>query len=136
MDEMRQYSLQRLNAIRAGRNPPPAPYALDDCLNGVADAGNQEWAAGGPAHGKFVRECITKVPSCACNWQQENMGYTSGSYQRSWQSEIDGILQSMMSEESYGGGHFQNIVSTKWKRVGVGIICTTNSLRFTHDFGP
>ena len=136
LEEMRQYSVKSLNVIRAGRNPPLPPYAEDACLDGVADAGNAEWGAGGPAHGKFVRECITKVPGCACDWQQENMGYAAGTAPTSWQARIDGILKSMMAEEPYSGGHFQNIVSTKWKRVGVGITCTSSSLRMTNDFGP
>jgi hypothetical protein len=137
VDEMRAYLLQKLNEIRAKRNLPA--YKGDSCLDLVATDGNNEWAAGGPAHGHFMRECLYIVPKCECNWQQENMGMSGGS-NRTWQTDIVMVLQNMMAEETYGGGHFLNIVSTKWTRVGTGILCTGSGssvmVRLTNDFGP
>jgi hypothetical protein len=140
IDQMRTYNLQVLNTIRAGRNPPLPPYKLDSCLNNIAAAANKEWASGGSAHGKFVRECITKRPNCKCNWQQENMGASWGTNlakNQTWKQIIERHMNNMMKEEPYNGGHFRNIVSTKWKRVGVGIVCNgIKSLHLTNDFGP
>lgn len=130
VEQKRAYNLLRLNALREAQGL--APYAMDDCLNAIAERANDEWILSQEMHGQFERECLAR-PTCECSWTQENMGY-GRSTGATWKADLDASLELMM-REGPGGGHHDNIVSTQWTRVGIGIRIFADTLYFTNDFG-
>ena len=115
------HNLRRLNQIRAARRvEQPPPLDPDPCLDQIATRSLDAWIAGGPVHGLFEQACLPRLPSCECDWEQENSGRSHGS---SWKRSIDRVLGEMMAEEFHDGGHFRNIIAPRWTRVGIAIAC-------------
>lgn len=129
IEDKRLYNLKRLNEIRDEYDLPP--LVMDECLNKIAELANDERIETDELHGMFSRECLMQE-SCECDWAQENQGDAYG--MGSWQEEMDVVLE-MMMDEGPGGGHHDNIVSTEWTRVGIGIRIFQDVLYFTNDFG-
>ena len=52
---------------------------------------------------------------------------------RSAQKQVDVMLKLMM-DEGPGGGHYDNMMSPKLRRIGVGIVYVNNRFYMTNDF--
>jgi uncharacterized protein YkwD len=128
-DDARQYNLSRINALRAQNGA--GPLVLDDTFDAFAQAGSDELAQDHRPHAHFSSD----VSSCGCDVRAENQGDPNGWTVASIHTQIDQILDAMMSEGP-GGGHHDNIVNPQWKRLGVGLVNPGGSLYFTNDFGP
>jgi hypothetical protein len=126
-DEARQYTLSRINAIRAqnGRGA----LVLDSALNQFAQAGSVELSQDHRPHRHFMQQ----AESCGCDLRAENQGDPTGWMPGPVHTQIDQILQLMMSEGP-GGGHYENILNARSRRLGVGIVNPGGALYFTNDF--
>lgn len=125
-----RYNLTRLNAYRA-RSGAPA-LKLDAKLNAFARQGSVELKENHQPHGHFQRAKV--FDEGFEGGAAENQGDSRG-----WPIEgginatIDAILQAMI-DEGPGGGHHDNMLNPKYKRVGVGLIVDGDKLYFTNDF--
>lgn len=136
VDEARRFNAEALNTIRAMTGL--RALDLDDCLNDLAQKGNDLWVGGGAVHGHFSDQCLSKNMSpqtrdCGCGWIQENQGNAGGST-TTWKKAIHRTLCEMM-DEPLGVGHRGNIQSAVYTKVGVGIKVLANGAQYTHDFG-
>jgi uncharacterized protein YkwD len=129
VDDVRQYTLYRINQIRAqfGRGA----LALDPALVAFAQDGSVELAADHRAHQHFR----DRAGSCGCRVMAENQGDPRGWMEGPPRTQVDQILDSMM-REGPGGGHYENILDARWRRMGVGAVNPGGALYFTNDFGP
>lgn len=131
LQEVREYSLAAVNAIRARTCLPP--LELDLCLNAIAE----EALAANAGHGYFIEHCMNAERDygrqCECNWTQENIGASYGT-SRTWVDGIHGPLCRMMTEPK-GQGHRANIEAPDWVRLGVGVDYGANGATWYHEFG-
>ena len=127
--EARQYTLARVNRFRAqaGR----APLRLDDSINAFSQAASQELSRDHTPHRYFQ----TNWSACACRINAENQGDWNGVPPAPVHNQIDQMLDLMISEGP-GGGHYENMLSPKWTRMGAGIVNPGGMMYFTNDFGP
>ncbi len=127
--EARAYTLFRVNAFRAqaGR----APLRLDDGINAFSQAASQQLSQDHTPHRYFQ----TNWSACACRINAENQGDWNGVPPAPVHNQIDEMLNLMMSEGP-GGGHYENMLSAKWSRMGAGIVNPGGMMYFTNDFGP
>lgn len=127
--EARAYTLFRVNGFRAqaGR----APLRLDDGINAFSQAASQELSQDHTPHRYFQ----SNWSACACRINAENQGDWNGVPPAPVHNQIDEMLNLMMSEGP-GGGHYENMLSAKWTRMGAGIVNPGGMMYFTNDFGP
>jgi uncharacterized protein YkwD len=139
----RQHNLDVVNKYRTMGNLPP--LALDGQLSAFALAGSQELSMDHIPHQHFANAIADgSVWSNGFRTQAgENQGDPNG-----WRvlssdptsnelSQIDDIQQSMYAEGPGTGaahGHYNNIMSTTFKRVGVGLLEVSGMLYLTNDF--
>jgi uncharacterized protein YkwD len=137
-DRFEQFNLDRINALR--KSAGLAPLVLDPQITAFAREGSAQLMRDHVPHGHFAQ-------AGDGIWQRgfkggiaENQGYWNG-----WpraasdpvaneQAQIAQILKSMM-DEGPGGGHHDNILSPKAKRLGVGLLEDgEGKLYLTNDF--
>jgi uncharacterized protein YkwD len=131
IEEQRAYALVSLNALRAVTGL--APLKRDACLDRLAQAAVQEFAASGQPHTYFTSQCLRTSggQSCECGWAQENQG---GGTAANWKEALHSPLCAMMAEPE-GQGHRANIQSRAFTRVGIGIGQRGAMRVFSHEFG-
>ena len=129
LDDARAYNLKRINDYRAKAGVPA--LALDDALDTFAQAASTELSTDHQPHQYFKDH----AGSCDCGIMAENQGDWNGWTPGPVHGQIDDILALMMSEGP-GGGHHDNIVSSRATRLGVGIVNPGGKMYFTNDFGP
>jgi hypothetical protein len=130
-DEVRKYSFDALNYIRAMTCLPP--LKIDTCLNQIAESA----LAANAGHGYFLQNCMNSAynygKSCKCGWAQENIGASYGTG-RTWKDGVQNPLCGMMTEPK-GKGHRGNIESKTWTRIGIGIKFSSSGASWYHEFG-
>jgi uncharacterized protein YkwD len=142
-DMFRQHNLDVVNKYRAMGNLPA--LALDAQLSAFALAGSQELSMDHIPHQHFMNAINDGSIWSSGFWMAsgENQGDPNG-----WQvlssdptsnelSQIDQIQQSMYDEGPGTGsahGHYNNIMSAMFKRMGAGLLEVNGKLYLTNDF--
>jgi uncharacterized protein YkwD len=125
--EARRHTLVYINGIRSLQHLPL--LELDDALTEFAQEGSEQVAKDHRAHGHF-HDKGAECPGCGENqsgeagWRVEPVG-----------KQIDEILALMMAEGP-GGGHHDNLLSPRWRHLGVGITNPGGEMYLTTDFAP
>jgi hypothetical protein len=133
-DPIVRYNVDQMNAYRARGGLPPLVY--DARLSAFATTGSQRLARDHVAHANFAENAAAQRFGSR---SAENQGDPGGvppmdaDRWRSAQKQVDVMLKLMM-EEGPGGGHFDNIMSPKLRRVGVGIVYVNDRFYMTNDF--
>jgi uncharacterized protein YkwD len=132
-DAHQKHCLQTLNQYRA-QNGVPA-LALDGQLSAFSMTAASMLQSTGQPHGYFISEInsgdVWKRGFCGAAGENEAPGWPTNGDE---DGAIDAILQSMMNEGP-GGGHYDNIVSRNFTRVGVGLVLDgKGALWFANDF--
>jgi hypothetical protein len=129
-----QHCLATLNGYRAQQSL--SSLTLDDRLSQFALTGSQTLEATGSPHGYFLAQghsgAIWSQGFCsAAGENQTGPGWMVGPDE---DATIDQVLKEMM-DEGPGGGHYDNIVSPKFVRLGVGLIVAADQKFYlTNDF--
>jgi hypothetical protein len=129
------HNLQKLNAIRSARGL--APLVLDPALSAFAMAASQRLSRDHSPHAHFI--AAAKGERAFGGSSGENQGDPRGvgpmdaDPMVSGQKQVDELLRLMMAEGK-GGGHHDNIVNPRFKRVGIGILHVGGTLYLTNDF--
>lgn len=131
-----EHNLRRLNAYRAQRGL--APLVLDPQLSAFALEGSRATVRERRPHGHFRRAArsgalfrVHGFAGHACENQGDPNGWTP---MASVEAQIDDILAAMW-REGPGGGHYDNLVHPRLRRVGIGLLTTPDGrLYLTNDF--
>jgi hypothetical protein len=120
------------------------PLVLDSTLSAFALTGSEELACNHMAHAHFIAEGNAIFSMGFRSMAGENQGDPNG-----WRvlstdptsnetMQIDQIMQAMFDEGPAGDagehGHYENIMSTQFTRVGVGLVEISGKLYLTNDF--
>ena len=140
-DPFAAHNVAVINQYRAGANLPP--YVLDSTLSAFALAGAVELSMDHMPHQHFINaEAMGTLFIPASGFRTaagENQGDPNG-----WRitstdpttnelTQIDQI-QAQMYAEGPTGGHYQNMMSTKFTRIGIGLLEVANQLYLCNDF--
>lgn len=134
-DPLVKYNVELLNEYRAksGR----APLLYDERISAFALAGSKQLAGDHKPHAHFVASAKGAPgfgPRAA-----ENQGDPSGVPPFDRDRVVSGkkqiaIMLKMMFDEGPGGGHYDNMVNAKYRRIGIGIHEIAGTLYLTNDF--
>ena len=125
-----QHNLNQLNAYRAKAGAQA--LQLDPKLNQFAQKGSLELKQNHQPHGHFQR--VDVFESGFSGGAAENQGDPNGwPIRGGLNATIDAILQAMINEGP-GGGHHDNMLNPKFRRVGIGLVVDGDKLYLTNDF--
>ena len=141
--ELEQCTFQLINSYRADQGLPP--YLWDDNLANAARAHSELWLTfaegdcppyghqcpGEPDPTTRITTAVGSCKSCA-----ENVGYGSGYPTPDYYALILNVHQNTFIPEGPCGcyNHYDNIMSTTFQHVGIGVAIDANHVRFTEDF--
>jgi uncharacterized protein YkwD len=130
-DPLVRYNVARLNRYRADANVPELLY--DAKISSFAHEGSRELSQDHVPHAHFEAR-VQKAPGFGSH-SAENQGDPNGVPPQigSGKAQIEAMLQRMMAEGP-GGGHHDNIVNPRYRRVGIGILLVDGALYLTNDF--
>jgi uncharacterized protein YkwD len=128
-DAYQQQLLDLINRSRASAGLPPytfSPVQSAGTASCVGSYGHSVHMAqvGQISHDQFPQDIC--IPWSAAG---ENVGEASGSESAAIQT-----LHQLMISEGPGGGHYQNIMSTTFTTIGIGLYYTGGTLWLTEDF--
>jgi uncharacterized protein YkwD len=134
-DPLVKYNVDLLNSYRAklGR----APLLYDAKISAFAFAGSKQLALDHAAHAHFKSQS-DGAPGFGTH-SAENQGDPNGVPSMdadaiaSGKKQIAALLK-IMFDEGPTGGHYQNMLSAKYRRVGIGLYSPGGQLYLTNDF--
>lgn len=134
-DPLVKYNLDALNAYRArfGR----APLLYDAKISAFALEGSKQLARDHQAHAHFAAGSES-APGFGTHFA-ENQGDPNGVPKMDDDAVANGkkqiaALLKLMIDEGPSGGHYQNMLSEKYRRVGIGLYSQGGQLYLTNDF--
>ena len=134
-DPLVKYNVDRLNAYRATKGLGPLLY--DAKISSFARAGSDRLADDHRPHANFEAHA-DGAPGFGTR-SAENQGDPGGvpvldpDPAKNGKKQVDMMLRLMM-DEGPGGGHYENIVNARFRRVGVGLVYAGGRLYMTNDF--
>jgi uncharacterized protein YkwD len=138
-----QYDLSIINAYRATLSLPP--YALAAQLSAFSLAASQELSTDHQPHQYFINAGNGLWTMGFNTMAGENQGDPNGLGELSAscattneEQQITQILQAMFDEGPPGDagdhGHYENIMSASFTRIGIGLVEVSGKLYLTNDF--
>lgn len=131
-----RYNVERINAYRAEKGLAPVLY--DAKLSAFATAGSARLSHDHTPHAHFAENARSRPPGFGSR-SAENQGDPSGvpamdaDATKSGKKQIDVMLKLMM-DEGPGGGHYENMMNPRLRRVGIGLVDVGGKLYMTNDF--
>jgi uncharacterized protein YkwD len=134
-DPLVKYNLDLLNHYRAKGGVGPLLY--DSKISAFALAGSKELARDHEPHAHF-RRSAEGAPGFGSR-SAENQGDPNGVPPQAAEATASGkkqiaIMLQMMFDEGPGGGHHDNMMNPKLRRVGIGVYEPGGTLFLTNDF--
>ncbi len=132
-DPLVRYNVERVNAYRARGGVPPLLY--DARLSAFAVLGSQRLARDHVPHANFAEHAQAQHFGSR---SAENQGDPSGVPSldndpwRNATKQVD-IMLKLMMDEGPGGGHYDNIMNPKMRRIGVGNVYVGQRFYMTND---
>lgn len=131
-----RHNLAGINAYRARAGAPP--LVLDARLNAFAERGNRQLMADHRPHGHFRGASRAETMFAGDGFAgsaAENQGDPHGwTPMPSVAAQIDDVLAAMWAEGP-GGGHYDNMLRSDFRRVGIGLaLDPAGRLYLTNDF--
>ena len=130
-----RYNVERINAHRAKHGLAPLLY--DAKISAFARDGSERLASDHVPHAHFAAHA-QGAPGFGSR-SAENQGDPAGvpsmdaDATRSGKKQIDVMLDLMMAEGP-GGGHYDNMMNPRFRRVGVALVTSGGRLYMTNDF--
>lgn len=134
-DPLIKYNVDRVNAYRAKKGLAPLLY--DAKISAFARRGSEQLSRDHSAHAPFAANA-KGAPGFGSR-AAENQGDPGGvpaldaDAARSGRQQIDVMLKLMM-DEGPGGGHYDNMMNARFRRIGVGLYYAGGKLYMTNDF--
>ena len=133
-DPLVRYNLERVNGYRAKGGLPPLLY--DARLSAFAVQGSQRLARDHVPHANFAEHAQGQHFGSRSAENQGDPGGVPSMDADPWrnaQKQVD-IMLKLMMDEGPGGGHYDNIMNPKMRRIGVGNVYVGNRFYMTNDF--
>jgi hypothetical protein len=134
-DPLIRYNVERVNAYRAQHGREALLY--DAKISAFAKAGSEQYASDHKPHAHFMAHA-QGAPGFGSR-SAENQGDPNGVPQmdpdpkENGKKQIDTMLK-MMMDEGPGGGHYENMLNARFRRMGVGILYVGGRMYLTNDF--
>jgi uncharacterized protein YkwD len=134
-DPLVKYNVERVNAYRSQKGLAPLLY--DAKISAFARRGSEQLSRDHTAHAHFAANA-QGAPGFGSR-SAENQGDPGGvpalenDTMRNGQKQIDVMLRLMM-DEGPGGGHYDNMMNARFRRIGIGLFYTGGRLYMTNDF--
>jgi len=137
-DPLVKYNVDQLNKYRANAGVPPLKY--DAKISGYALDGSKQLSVDHTAHAHFLATSKDQMGHVLGTKTAENQGdwngvpeLVAGDKIANGKKQIDVMLK-MMFDEGPGGGHHDNMLNPKMKRVGIALYYSGGKLYLTNDF--
>jgi uncharacterized protein YkwD len=134
-DPLVKYNVDRVNEFRAQKGLGPLLY--DAKISAFARRGSEQLARDHTPHAHFAANAqgAPVFGSKAAENQGDPGGVPSldADATRNGHKQIDIMLRLMM-DEGPGGGHYDNMMNPRFRRVGVGLVYAGGKLYMTNDF--
>ena len=133
-DPIVKYNVDQVNAYRARGGLPPLLY--DARMSAFATTGSQRLARDHVPHANFAEHASAQHFGSRSAENQGDPGGVPVMDRDPWrnaQKQVD-IMLKLMMDEGPGGGHYDNIMNPKLRRIGVGIVYVNNRFYLTNDF--
>ncbi|AKU99354.1 hypothetical protein AKJ09_06018 [Labilithrix luteola] len=134
-DKRARYNVERINAYRAQKGLEPVLY--DAKISSFARAGSERLSRDHVPHANFAANA-QGAPGFGSR-SAENQGDPNGvpvldpDATTNGKKQID-IMLKLMMDEGPGGGHYDNMMNPKFRRVGVGFVDVGGRFYMTNDF--
>ena len=134
-DALVRYNLEQLNAYRQRNGRAPLLY--DARISEFAAAGSRQLSSDHSAHAHFAKH--VEGSRAFGSRSAENQGDPRGvppmgaDAVASGKKQIEVMLK-LMFDEGPGGGHYENMMNPKYRRVGIGLYLPGGTLYMTNDF--
>jgi uncharacterized protein YkwD len=134
-DALVRYNLERLNVYRKQAGVGALKY--DAAISAFALEGSQQLSKDHQAHAHFRAKA--QGAAALGTRSAENQGDWNGVPKladdpiENGKKQIDWMLD-LMFKEGPGGGHHDNMLNAKFKRVGIGLTTVAGKLYLTNDF--
>jgi len=132
-DPLVRYNVERVNAYRAKKAVAPVVY--DAAISTFATRGSERLARDHAPHAHFMANGKGFFTSAAA----ENQGDPNGvpvldaDPAKNGRRQVDTMLE-LMFAEGPGGGHYDNMMNARFRRIGVGLVYAGGKLYMTNDF--
>lgn len=139
-DPLVRYNVEQLNAYRKAAGVEPLKY--DAKISVYAVAGSSQLSGDHQPHAHFLATSKDEmgVGKILGTKAAENQGdwngvpeLVAGDEIANGKKQIDVMLK-IMFDEGPGGGHHDNMLNPKMKRVGIGLVYVDGKLYLTNDF--
>jgi len=134
-DPLVRYNVERVNAYRAQGGLPALLY--DAQISAFATVGSQRLARDHVPHAHFAENA--RGASGFGSRSAENQGDPGGvppldrDPSTNGRKQVD-IMLKLMMDEGPGGGHYDNMMNPRFRRIGIGIVYVGNRMYLTNDF--
>jgi uncharacterized protein YkwD len=134
-DPLVKYNVDHVNRYRSQKGLPPLLF--DAKISAFARRGSEQLSRDHTAHAHFAANA-QGAPGFGSR-AAENQGDPNGvpsldaDPTRNGQKQIDVMLRLMM-DEGPGGGHYDNMMNTHFRRIGIGLFYAGGKLYMTNDF--
>lgn len=134
-DPLVRYNVEQVNAYRARGGLPPLLY--DARLSAFAVQGSHRLARDHVPHANFAEHAQAQhFGSRSAENQGDPGGVPVLDASNAWRNatkQVD-IMLKLMMDEGPGGGHYDNIMNPKMRRIGIGNVVVGNRFYMTNDF--
>ena len=137
-DPLVKYNVEQINKYRSTKGLGPVLY--DSKISSFATRGSQQLSKDHTPHAHFAANATGSTPPPGFGSRSaENQGDPSGvpsmdaDAAKNGKKQID-IMLKMMMDEGPGGGHYDNMMNPKFRRVGIGLVYAGGKLYMTNDF--
>lgn len=133
-DPLVRYNVEQVNAFRARGRLPPLLY--DARLSAFAVQGSQRLARDHVPHANFADHAQAQHFGSRSAENQGDPGGVPALDRDPWRNatkQVD-IMLKLMMDEGPGGGHYDNIMNPKMRRIGVGNVSVGGRFYLTNDF--
>ncbi len=134
-DPLVKYNVERVNAYRAQKGLAPVLY--DAKISAFARRGSEQLSRDHSPHAHFAANAkgAPGFGSRAAENQGDPNGVPAldGNTLRNGQKQID-IMLKLMMDEGPGGGHYDNMMNARFRRIGIGLFYAGGKLYMTNDF--
>lgn len=137
-DPLVKYNVEQINRYRGAKNLGPVLY--DAKISAFAKRGSEQYARDHTPHAHFAANATGPTPPPGFGSRSaENQGDPNGVPSmdpdpvKNGKKQIDVMLK-MMMDEGPGGGHYDNMMNPRFRRVGIGLVYSGGRLYMTNDF--
>lgn len=137
-DPLVRYNVEQINRYRGTKSLGPVLY--DAKISSFAKQGSERLSRDHTPHAHFAANATDVTPPPGFGSRSaENQGDPAGvpsldqDATKNGKKQID-IMLKLMMDEGPGGGHYDNMMNPRFRRVGIGLVYSGGRLYMTNDF--